>query len=289
MIFKFIIFSLFISITSSYILPQIYREFHPIGIYSSINKNNIYPFNIGPIPFLLWFPFNNNPISIINTCKHLGNNLKDSSLNLNKSCLICPFHNISHDINDNFGTTIIKNNIIWWSFKSFHKNPPFIKYNNNNDIKTFDINIDFISFILNFLSFYFNSSNNNYSYLIKNKNHIKRLFIKYNDNSKRILFIYPYTFFISNNKEKSHLISLFPTNSYNTKLYINNYYSYYYNSFKELFEKKTNTFKFKNLFILKSSNNNYLEKINKFYNDNYYDINNEYKTTLNFMKNYKYY
>ena len=289
--YYFLLFNI-ISLSYSYILPQTFREFHPVGIYSNINKNKPFQFNIGSLPLLLWFPNNTHkPISIINVCKHLGNNLKDSSLIYNKTCISCPFHNTIYNNSDNFGKTIIKDGIVWWTYKSYAKNPPHLKNNKSKFIqKSININTNFINLILNFLLIYFQD---NYSFFINyNK---KRLFIKNNNKTKRILFIYPYTLFISDFKKPSYIITLQPIDDNKTKLYISidyNINSHYLNNYlymylKNYLEKSNNNFKFRHLFMFKSDNkNNYLLDIYNFYY-NYHHLNDD--TIKLFIYNYKFY
>jgi len=288
---KFILILIILPFLNSYILPQTFREFHPIGIYSNINKNKPLQFNLGPLPLLLWFPDNKKPISIINVCKHLGNNLKDSILINNKTCLSCPFHNTIYNTSDNFGKTIVKNGIVWWTYKSYSNNPPYLKNKIKYVHKSVDININIISLVLNLLAIFFNDNYNKY-YINFNK---KRFFIKNYNNSKRILFVYPYTFFISDFKNPSYMITLLPINDNKTKLYIvidYNINSYFLNNFlymylKNYLENTNNNFKFKNLFIFKSNNNNkFLKEIYSFYN-NYHILNED--TIKHFINNYKYY
>jgi len=283
---------LFFHLSLSYILPQTFREFHPIAINSHININKPYPFNLGKLSLLLWFSNDNKPITIINSCRHLGNNLKDSSFNNNKTCLICPFHNSIYNSNDNFGTTIIKNGIVWWSYKSYDKNPPYIKSNINYINKNIDINIDFISFIINFFTIYFNDFNNNINYKSYTNIKKKRFLIKDFNNNKRILFIYPYTFFISDFKKSTYMISLNPINDSKTKVYItiNNEIESYINNYlfitlKIYLEKCNNNFIYKNKFIFRIYNS-YIDTILNFYS-NYSPINDF--TINNFIINYKYY
>ena len=296
----------YFGLIESYILPQTFREFHPIGVYSNINKNKPYEFKLGCLPLLTWFPNSNsntNPITIINSCKHLGNNLKEGSLNKEGSCLICPFHKTSYNESDNFGTTVVKNGIVWWSYKSYSKNPPYLKSNDDYYHKTVDININLIGFVLNFFSIYFDDfsdfDDSNNKIYIKNKNSIKRFFIKNKDNTKRILFSYPYTFFISDNKRPTYMISLLPIDESKTRMYItinNNNDNYFLNNFlfmsiKTYLEKAHNDFLFSkkfmfNLKLKKYNSITYLEKVYNFYS-NYSPLNDV--SIYNFINNYKYY
>jgi len=224
-IFLFILLPTF----QSYILPQVYREFHPIAIYNQVDKNKPTSFHIGKLPLLLWFDKNHNPNPILNHCKHLGNNLEGGVVNNN--CLICPFHKTSHNKTDNFGSIVVKDGLVWWKFKSYFKDPPSIpvisKVNDDSydtiNFKT-DININFINFIINLL---YVNSNIKINYLFKNK----KLFIKANDcdnnnnkNKLRIYYKYPYSLIISNNFDfnikSTFMCNVMPIGNNKTRIYI---------------------------------------------------------------------
>lgn len=294
-----------------YILPQVYREFHPIGIYNNIDKNKPFLFNIGKLPLLLWFD-NNNPITIINSCKHLGNDLSNGYIK--DKCFLCPFHKTVYNNSDNFGSTVIKDGLVWWNYKSFYKNPPKIPMNdkneNNYDTINFkmNININFINFIINFI--YINNNNINIKLLSKNK----KLFITVNDNYNKIRFYYkyPYSIIISynfNHKIKStFMINLLPIATDKTRLYIsikykkgfinyiNNWFNamiikYYLFKFKNKYENSNNNNDIKFNYMLsfknKKNNDDYIYEVFNFYKD-YMDL--FYETTIhNFLINKNYY
>lgn len=308
---------LFLSIitVNSYILPQTFKEFHPIGIEKSINKNKPYNFNIGTLPLILWFDKNNNPTTIINTCKHLGNNLKNSQIKNN--CLVCPFHKTIYNHTDNFGSTIIKDGLVWWNYKSMLKQPPSIPVNiqkKKENYKTInfkvDINVDLISCILNIMYLY----NFNIKYLFKNKKLFIKSFNKYN--IIKIYFKYPYTIIVSNNFiikfmnmlniKSIFMINILPISNNQSRLYITtkykegfaNYLINIIHSFiiklfiyklKFKLEKSYNNFTFKNLLIFNkdnTDNNDYLIKIFNCYK-NYMPLNDF--TIKHFMINKNFY
>ena len=303
--------------TYAYILPQTFKEFHPIGIFKSINTKKPYTYNLGTLPMILWFDKNNNPNSMINTCKHLGNNLKDSTIK--NGCLVCPFHKSSYNETDKFGSTIIKDGLIWWNYKSQLKIPPSLPLSSNEmnkdsyktiNFKT-DININIISFVLNFMYLY----NLNVKYLFKNK---KMLITSYNNNhTLKLFYKYPYTIIVSNTfnyqfMNNDHklvksvfMINILPISTNKSRLYItvkykNGFVNYLINiihsfiiklfiyNLKFKLEKSYNNFLFKQDLMFKHKNNNddYLIKINDCYK-NYMPLN--HFTVNHFMINKNFY
>ena len=309
-------FLLYLSTSYSYILPQTFKDFQPVGIYNHKHNHNHknYQFNFGVLPLLLWYDDNKNPNVIINSCKHLGNNLKNSKIKNN--CLICPFHHSSYSKNESLGTTIINDGLIWWAYKPHHNNPPHLPVLNKNkeNYETInfkiDININFINCILNILYL-----NQNIKYLFRNK----KLFIK-NENIK-MFYKYPYTIIISNslnslnllnslNIKSIFMINLFPISNDITRLYIsiksiktNNiflnflnfiqllYIKIYIYKLKFYLEKTYSRFIFKNEFIFKDNtkknNELYLEKVYELYRE--YMSFNDVSTIKHFLLNKNFY
>lgn len=120
-----------ISIIYTIGFPQInpFHHWHCIDIVSNINKNKPYTFNVGELPLITWFN-NSNSVSantMLNACKHKGYKLDNG--NIVDNCIICPYHNKKHSINDSFGKTIIYDNKLWWSYEPVMKMPhkiPFV-------------------------------------------------------------------------------------------------------------------------------------------------------------------
>lgn len=249
----------------TYIAPQTFREWHPIGISKSINKQKPFGFHIGNLPMLLWF-CNSNPNSIINICKHLGNNLNNGYIDNN--CLVCPFHKQRYNQSDNFGSIIENNGLYWWSYKSYQKKPLAL----SSSLKTYnyqiDINTDLLTFILNFISMNDNNDSHHKYYHNKNK---KQLFIRNGKN--RILYRYPYTIIVNN-----YRLSILPLNYSKLRIFVTTYnpmitiLTYLYMIYvKYLFEKEISSSDLKNFFLFKkgmNDKNKYLETIYKSF-DNY--------------------
>ena len=91
-----------LTIKSSFILPQIVREWHPIAIESNIDKSKPYVYNIGKLPMVLWYD-KNGPLSTINICKHLGAKLDNGIIN--DGCLHCSNHFTSYNSSDIFSNS----------------------------------------------------------------------------------------------------------------------------------------------------------------------------------------
>jgi hypothetical protein len=247
----------------TYIAPQIFRQWTPILIENKVNKLKPTTFNIGSLPLLLWFA-NNNPNIMVNSCKHLGNSLKTAKIKSN--CLICPFHEQSYNQSDNFGSTVIQNGIIWWSYKSYDKQP-FFKSNKTSYQLELEINIDLITFIINILAE--NQKSSTHIWNSKKKQLLLKL------EGKTIIFKYPYRLIIRDKKIKlTEELAILPLSLTKIKLFINIYnpiyipFIYlYYLIIKNKFEQDitTSNLYIKNFFIFKNGYNNYLEKVYKSY------------------------
>lgn len=293
---------------NAYIAPQTFREWHPIGIDKSINKHKPFVFNIGTLPMILWIGNNHHYNPLINVCKHLGNSLKDSKIKNNS--LITPFHNQIYNQSDNFGSIIKSNGLCWWSYKSYSKSPYITQIIKTKDLPhnfQIDIDIDLLTFILNFISFFNNdindindndNSNNhkNHKNYYHNKN--KKLIVIDNDNFK-ILFKYPYSIIIKTKKFKgSFIISILPLRFNKLRIFVTTYNPFnnllsfmFMNYIKYVFEKfiTTDNLYIKNFFLFKkgmTNKNKYLELIYESYKD--YMFLTEY-TTNQFLINKNYY
>jgi len=250
----------------TYIAPQTFREWHPIGIVKSINKQKPFVFNIGSLPMILWF-YNSNPNAMINICKHLGNNLDDGFIDNHNKCLVCPFHKNRYNQTDNFGSIVEKDGLYWWSYKSYHKNPPLPSKSHNTHNYQLDINTDLLTFVLNFISISDSNNDNHRYYHNKNK---KQIFIRNNDN--RIIYNYPYSIIMDN-----YRLSILPLSYSKLRIFVTTYnpiikiLSYMYMFYiKYLFEYKIGKNDLKHLFLFKkgmNGNNGYLEDIYKSYKD----------------------
>lgn len=198
---------------SAFILPQIVREWHPIAIEKNIDKSKPYVYNIGKLPMVLWYDNNNNPLSTINICKHLGAKLDNGIIN--DGCLHCSNHLTSYNGSDAVGNIIQKNGLLWWSFKSYTRNPPKLFKDTEKLHQTFiDINVNLINVILEFIY------SNNKTKIKHRKN--KFFFNEELFNAKhKFYYKYPYCLKGSINDKINYCINFLPLEENKTRLYIN--------------------------------------------------------------------
>jgi len=234
---QLIIISLLINNSFCFILPLTFKYWHSITLESQIDKTKPYIYNIGNLPLITWFNNESKPITHINICNHLGSKLSNGQINNNN--LICPFHGYKYNKTNEFGTTILHENKIWWSYKPFNNYPYNIPLNNNNKYEKIEIikliNTNFIDCILSILSinniniisnYLFNDDNlKNYKIKHFKYNNIKTEFFFHNKHYNIIYkFLFPYTIIIIINKNKYKIIitiNLLPLNENKSKIFIN--------------------------------------------------------------------
>jgi nitrite reductase/ring-hydroxylating ferredoxin subunit len=207
-----IILLFFLSTIHGFILPQFVREWHPIGIENQIDRNKPYVFNIGKLPMVLWYD-NNSPIATLNICKHLGAKLDNAIIN--NGCLHCSNHLTGYNQTDALGKVVSKNGLLWWSFKSYNKNPTsnFKKEEKKLDIHHIDINVNLLNVILEFIY------SNNKIKARGRKN--KFLFYEKLFNAEhRFYYKYPYYLKGSINNKINYTINFLPLEENKTRLYI---------------------------------------------------------------------
>ena len=265
MIFKFILIltslisSLSVTYTlntkSSFILPQIFREWHPIAIEKNIDKTKPYIYNIGKLPMVLWYE-DIKPLATINICKHLGAKLDNGIIN--NGCLQCSNHYASYNSSDTIGNVISKNGLLWWSFKS-NINPPTIFKPSTTIIHQIfiDINVNLINVILEFIY-----SNNKTKIKFRNN---KFFFAEHLYNVEhRFFYKYPYYLKGSINRKINYTINFLPLEENKTRLFIN----FFNNNNIEYFSKYFINNKINNL--KNYGENNYLKYLITLKNDKSY-------------------
>jgi nitrite reductase/ring-hydroxylating ferredoxin subunit len=248
-------FSSSLTLKSAFILPQIVREWHPIAIENNIDKSKPYVYNIGKLPMVLWYD-DKKPITTINICKHLGAKL-DTGI-INDGCLFCSNHLTSYNQTDGVGSLLLRNGLLWWSYKSYIKNPPMIFKETTKLHQTYiDINVNLINVILEFIY----SNNKNKIKYRKNKFFFSEdLF----NAEHRFYYKYPYYLKGSINNKINYSIVFLPLEENKTRLFINiandidmqDFFNYFLNE------------KLKNL--NNYDHNNYLKYLIMLKNDNTY-------------------
>ena len=245
---SFIPSTLSLNFKSAFILPQIVREWHPIAIQKNIDKSKPYVYNIGKLPMILWYD-NDKPLSTINICKHLGARLDNAIIN--DGCLHCSNHFTAYNSSDTIGNIIERNGLLWWSFKSYTKNPPKIFDEKTKLHQVFmDINVNLINVILEFIY------SNNKTKIKQRKN--KFFFNEELFNAKhKFYYKYPYYLKGSINNKNNYSIIFSPLEENKTRLYINIANNGNFNNDAKIFIKYILKNKLNNLKYY--DNNNYLK------------------------------
>jgi hypothetical protein len=255
-----LLLNIFVLNTNSFFLPQIFREWHPIAIHDKIDKTKPYIINYGKLPLILWYNNTTTPQTRVGYCKHLGAKLDKGFINNN--CLVCPNHLTVHNASDTIGTTIIKDGIVWWSYKNLKKTPPSLFKNKTNiNYYYMDVNNSLQNIILEFM----HSNHNINEKTINNKFLINKQSFNVNH---RIFYKYPFYLKGSINRKINYGINFLPLEENKTRLFINldvdiKYLLHYYLHSK-LYNLKNydeNTI-FKYLMVLNEvGNKNYMKKI----------------------------
>ena len=171
-----------LSAVVAYVSP--FHNWHCIDIMKNIDMNKPYAYNVGDLPLVSWFDNKDNkePMTTLNICRHMGSKLDKGKVD--DGCLICPFHGIRHSEKDAFGTTMIHEGKLWWSYEPLHKKPPSTpfydskKYNSIMFDMVMDANIKdcmYNTFDINHFAFVHNDlfGNNapptNYKYKLHNE------------------------------------------------------------------------------------------------------------------------
>ncbi len=256
-----VILLFFLSTVQGFILPQFVREWHPIGIENQIDRSKQFVFNIGKLPMVLWYD-KNDPIATLNICKHLGAKLDNAIIN--NGCLHCSNHLTGYNQTDALGKVVSKNGMLWWSFKSYTRNPisNFKKEEKKLDIHHIDINVNLLNVILEFV----HSNNKIKARARKNK----FLFYEKLFNAEhRFYYKYPYYLKGSINNKINYTINFLPLEENKTRLFItiaNNidakvFMNYFLNAkLNNLNNYDNNTTNLKYMIMFKE-HNDYIKKI----------------------------
>jgi phenylpropionate dioxygenase-like ring-hydroxylating dioxygenase large terminal subunit len=134
-----LLFATLISCASSFNFG-FFNHWHCVGITKNIDLKTPYKFNVGELPLVLWKDNNENLISTVNICRHLGSTL-DNGLIVNGS-LLCPYHGLKHDKKQAYGKIIDYQGKLWWSYKPLRKTPHSIPFYNKKGYVTQHLQID---------------------------------------------------------------------------------------------------------------------------------------------------
>ena len=139
----FLIFiGIFIKFSDGYKISSFFNHWHCVGIKEKINFAKPYKTNIGDLPLVIWKnPKNNNLISTINICKHMGSKL-DNGIITNDGCLKCQYHGLEISEKDSFGQTMEFDGKIFWAYKPHKKEPYHIPFFNDTNYESSYLEID---------------------------------------------------------------------------------------------------------------------------------------------------
>ena len=111
----------------SYTSP--FHHWHCIDFKKNMRTDRPYAFNVGELSLITWFD-KDEPKTMLNICKVQNNSL------------VCPLHGIHHSMNDTFGTTMIFEDKIWWSYEPIKCKPSSTPFYNHANYETITMKID---------------------------------------------------------------------------------------------------------------------------------------------------
>ena len=132
----------FINIYKVYTLSNnFFNHWTCIGIKDNIDFTKPYKINIGELPLVLWKDKNDNLITTLNICKHMGSKLDNADIT-SEGCLKCKYHGLEISYEDRFGDTIEHEGKIFWAKSPIHKKPYSTPFYNKDTYEKSYIEID---------------------------------------------------------------------------------------------------------------------------------------------------
>jgi len=138
---KLIFFLLLLIPQSLQYMTKFFSNWHCVGIKETTDFSKPVKFNIGDLPLVMWKNNENELITCLNICKHMGSKL-DKGVITNNGCLKCPYHGLEFSKNDKFGETIEHEGKIFWSHKPSLLTPHNIPFFNNHHYEKSFLQID---------------------------------------------------------------------------------------------------------------------------------------------------
>jgi len=127
--------------TSIQYMTKFFNNWHCIGIKDKIDFSKPYKINIGELPLVMWRNNENNLLTSLNICKHMGSKL-DNGIITSNGCLKCRYHGLEFSKEDRFGETIEHEGKIFWSYNPTDKLPHKIPFFNNPNYETSFLQMD---------------------------------------------------------------------------------------------------------------------------------------------------
>ncbi len=126
MLKRALLFACFIRSSFQY-MAKFFNHWHCVGIKDTVDFTKPVKFNVGELPLVMWKNKENELITCLNICKHMGSKL-DNGIITNDGCLKCRYHGLEFTKDDRFGETMEHEGKIFWSYKPSHPAPHKIPF-----------------------------------------------------------------------------------------------------------------------------------------------------------------
>jgi phenylpropionate dioxygenase-like ring-hydroxylating dioxygenase large terminal subunit len=121
---------------------KFFNNWHCVGISKCIDFSIPYKINVGDMPLVVWKnQINNELISTINICKHMGSRLDNAKIT-DTGCLKCQYHGLEMSREDKFGEIVEHEGKIFWAFQPTQHLPFSVPFYNNKKFETSFLEID---------------------------------------------------------------------------------------------------------------------------------------------------
>ena len=122
-------------------MKKFFNNWHCVGIKEKIDFSKPYKFNIGELPLVAWKNKDNQLITTLNICRHMGSQL-DNGIVTSNGCLKCKYHGLDFSHDDRFGETMEHEGKIFWSYQPVNKMPHKIPFFHNPNYVSSHLQID---------------------------------------------------------------------------------------------------------------------------------------------------
>ena len=122
-------------------MKKFFSHWNCIGIKENIDFSRPYKINVGELPLVVWKNSNNELITTLNICKHMGSKLDNGIITPN-GCLKCRYHGLEFSKEDRFGETVEHEGKIFWAYNPINKIPHKIPFFNNPNYETSFLQVD---------------------------------------------------------------------------------------------------------------------------------------------------
>jgi nitrite reductase/ring-hydroxylating ferredoxin subunit len=140
MLKRALIFACFIQSSFQY-MAKFFNHWHCVGIKDAVDLSKPIKFNVGELPLVMWKNKENELITCLNICKHMGSKL-DNGIITNEGCLKCRYHGLEFTKEDRFGETMEHEGKIFWSYNPSQPAPYKIPFFNNKHYEKSFLQID---------------------------------------------------------------------------------------------------------------------------------------------------